>query len=144
MSSNDSLKHLNVTIKVGHVKNKDKNPIAEKAACELEELIRQEPGGRLLVKLASLSPLHVLTPISGFPAYRLANCGLSGISSPTNSCHYPILNLYSPNMTCVLLTIPSARSPRTPVDLFLIHHHSKLEILSTSSQTRTSHVWFPT
>ena len=98
----------------------------------------------LLVKLASLSPLHVLTPISGFPAYRLANCGLSRISSPTNSCHYPILNLYSPNMTCVLLTIPSARSPRTPVDLFLIHHHSKLEILSTSSQTRTSHVWFPT
>ena len=94
----------------------------------------------LLVKLASLSPLHVLTPVSGFPAYRLANCGLSGISSPTNSCHYPILNLYSPNMTCVLLTIPSARSPRTPVDLFLIHHHSKLEILSTSSQTRTSHV----
>ena len=94
----------------------------------------------LLVKLASLSPLHVLTPSSGFPAYRLANCGLNGISSPTNSCHYPIPNLYSPNMTCVLLTIPSARSPRTPVDLFLIHHHSKLEILSTSSQTRTSRV----
>ena len=94
----------------------------------------------LLVKLASLSPPHVLTPVSGFPAYRLANCGLSGISSPTNSCHSPILNLYSPNMTSVLLTIPSARCPRTPVDLFQIRHHSKLEILSTWSQTRTSHV----
>ena len=68
----------------------------------------------LLVKLASLSPLHVLTPISGFPASRLANCGLSGTSSLTNSCHSPILNLYSLNMTCVLLTIPSVRSPRTP------------------------------
>ena len=47
MSSNDSLKHLNVTIEVGRVKNKNKNPVAEKAVRELEEeLIRQEPGGR--------------------------------------------------------------------------------------------------
>ena len=47
MSSNDSLKHLNVTIKDGRVKNKNKNknPVAKKAVCELEEeLIRQEPG----------------------------------------------------------------------------------------------------
>ena len=30
-----------------HFKNKNKNPVAEKAVCELEEeLIRQEPGGR--------------------------------------------------------------------------------------------------
>ena len=93
-----------------------------------------------LVKLASLLSLHVLTPVSGSPAYRPTNCGLSGTSSPTNSCHSPILNLYSPNMNCVPLTIPSARSPRTPVDLSQIHHHSKLEILSTSSQTRTSHM----
>ena len=63
-----------------------------------------------LVKLASLSPLHVLTPVSGFPAYRLANCGLSGTSSPTNSCHSPIPNLYSLNMTCVLLT--KSKNPR--------------------------------
>ena len=47
MSNNDSLKHLNVTIEVGRVKNKNKNPVAEKAVRELEdELIRQEPGGR--------------------------------------------------------------------------------------------------
>ena len=46
MSSNDSLKHLNVTIEVGCVKNKNKNPVAEKAVRELEELNRQEPGGR--------------------------------------------------------------------------------------------------
>ena len=46
MSSFDSLKHLNVTIEVGRVKNKYKNPVAEKAVLELEdELIRQEPGG---------------------------------------------------------------------------------------------------
>ena len=77
----------------------------------------------LLVKVASLSPLYVLTPVSGFPAYRLANCGLSGTNSPMNSCHSPILSLYSLNMTCVLLTIPSARSPRTPVDLFEINHN---------------------
>ena len=93
-----------------------------------------------LVKLASLSPLHVLTPFSGLPAYRPANCGLSGTSSPMNSCHSLILNLYSPNMIFVPLTIHSARSPRTPVVLSRIHHHSKLEILSTSCQTRTSHV----
>ena len=47
MSCNDSLKHLNVTIEVGRVKNKNKNPVAEKAVRELdEELIHQEPGGR--------------------------------------------------------------------------------------------------
>ena len=41
MSNNDSLKHLNVTIEVGRVKNKNKNPVAEKAVRELEEeLIR--------------------------------------------------------------------------------------------------------
>ena len=45
MSNNDSFKHLNVTIEVGRVKNKNKNPVAEKAVRELEEeLIRQEPG----------------------------------------------------------------------------------------------------
>ena len=46
LSSNDSLKYLNVTIEVGRVKNKNKNPVAEKAVRELEEgLIRHEPGG---------------------------------------------------------------------------------------------------
>ena len=46
MSSNDSLKHLNVTIEVGRVKNKNKSPVAKKAVCELEEeLTHQEPGG---------------------------------------------------------------------------------------------------
>ena len=45
MSNNDSLKHLNITIEVGRVKNKNRNPVAEKAVRELEEeLIRQEPG----------------------------------------------------------------------------------------------------
>ena len=47
MANNDSLHHLNITIKDGRVKNKNNNPVAEKAVCELEEeLIRQEPGGR--------------------------------------------------------------------------------------------------
>ena len=83
---------------------------------------------------------HVLTPASCFLAYHLANCGLSGTSSPMNSCYFRILNLYSPNVNWVPLTIPSAWSPRTPVDLSQIHHHSTLEILSTLSQTRTSHL----
>ena len=47
MANNDSLNHLNVTIDVSRVKNKNKNPVAEKAVRELEEeLIRQEPSGR--------------------------------------------------------------------------------------------------
>ena len=47
MANNDSLNHLNVTIDVGRVKNKNKNRVAEKAVRELEEeLIRKEPGGR--------------------------------------------------------------------------------------------------
>ena len=44
MANNDPLNHLNVTIDVGRVKNKNKNLVAEKAVRELEEeLIRQEP-----------------------------------------------------------------------------------------------------
>ena len=47
MANNDSLNHLNVTIEVGRVKNKNKNPVAEKGVLELEEEpIKQEPGGR--------------------------------------------------------------------------------------------------
>ena len=47
MANNDSLNHLNVTIDVGRVKNKNKNRVAEKAVRELEEeLIRKEPDGR--------------------------------------------------------------------------------------------------
>ena len=50
MANSDSLNHLNVTIDVGRVKNKNKNPVAEKAVRELEEeLIRQEPGGRPVI-----------------------------------------------------------------------------------------------
>lgn len=49
MSNNDSLKHLNVTVEVGRVENKKKNPVAKKAVRELEEeLNRQEPGERLV------------------------------------------------------------------------------------------------
>ena len=47
MANKDSLNHLNVTIAAGRVKNKNKNPVTEKAVRELEEeLIRQELGGR--------------------------------------------------------------------------------------------------
>jgi hypothetical protein len=46
LSNNDGLKHLNVWLDVGRIKNKNKNPVAEKAVQELEEeLLRQEPGG---------------------------------------------------------------------------------------------------
>ena len=46
-ANNDSLNHLNVTIDVGRVKNKNKNRVPEKAVRELEEeLIRKEPGVR--------------------------------------------------------------------------------------------------
>ena len=46
LSNNDSLGHLNVSIDVGHIKNKNHNPVAKKAVRELEEeLLRQQPGG---------------------------------------------------------------------------------------------------
>ena len=87
MSSNNSLKRLNVTIEVGSIKNKNKNPVAEKAARELEEeLIRQEPRGCPVSEVG----LAIATARRNS---RLRNWGLSGILSPTNSCHFPILNL---------------------------------------------------
>ena len=46
LSNNDSLGHLNVSLDVGRIKNKNHNPVAEKAVRELEEeLLRQQPGG---------------------------------------------------------------------------------------------------
>ena len=141
MSSNDSLKHLNVTIEVGRVKNKNKNPVAEKAVRELEEeLIRQEPGGRPVSEVGLAIATACLNS-------RLRFSGLSSreLWTQRNQFTHEQLPLSDSQFIlakhdCVFLTIPSARSPRTPVDLFLIHHHSKLEILSTLSQTRTSHV----
>ena len=56
-----------------------------------------------------------------------------------NLCLSPTKTIICLKPTTILGCIWSARSPRTPVDLFQIHHNSKLEILSTSSQTRTSH-----
>ena len=46
LHNHDGLKHLNVSLEIGRIKNKNKNPVAEKAVQELEEeLLRQEPGG---------------------------------------------------------------------------------------------------
>ena len=69
MANNDSLNHLNVTIDVGRVKNKNANPFAEKAVRELEEeLIRPDPSGRPVSADGLAPPLPVLTPASlSFP-----------------------------------------------------------------------------
>ena len=65
MANNDSLNHLNVTIDVGRVKNKNANPFAEKAVRELEEeLIRPDPSGRPVSADGLAPPLPVLTPVS--------------------------------------------------------------------------------
>ena len=65
MANNDSLNHMNVTIDVGRVKNKNANPFAEKAVRELEEeLIRPDPGGRPVSADGLAPPLPVLTPVS--------------------------------------------------------------------------------
>ena len=75
MSSNDSLKHLNVTIEVGRVKNKNKNPVAEKAVRKLEEeLIRQEPGGRPVSEVGlaiATARLHSRLQFSGLSSREL-------------------------------------------------------------------------
>ena len=141
MSSNDSLKHLKVTIEVGRVRNKSKNPLAGKAVRELEEeLICQEPGGRPVSEVDLTIATVRLNSRLRLIVSRIVDSAESVHPRTVATLRSPILNLYPLNMTCVPLTIPSARSPRTPVDLFQIHHHSMLEILSTSSQTRTSHM----
>ena len=121
MSHNDSLKHLNVTIEVGRVKNKNKNFVAEKAVRELEEeLIHQEPGGCPVSEVGlaiATARLYSRLRFSGLSSQELWT---QRNSSPKNSCQSPILNLYSPNMNCAPLTVPSARSPRTPVNLYPI------------------------
>ena len=59
-------------------KNKNKDPVAEKAARKLEEeLIRGMENGQL-VKLVLLSPQHVSTSALIFATYRFINCELNG------------------------------------------------------------------
>ena len=59
-------------------KNKNKDPVAEKAARELEEeLVRGMKNGQL-VKLVLLSPQHVSTSALIFATYRFINCELNG------------------------------------------------------------------
>lgn len=101
MSKNYSLIHLNVSIHVGRIKHKNKNPVAKKAVRELEEeLIRQETGGRPICEVglapatARLTSRELWTQRNQFTHEQL----------PT-----PILNLSSPNMNTVPLTTPSAR-----------------------------------
>ena len=141
LSSNDSLKHLNVTIEVGRVKNKNKNPVAEKAVRELEEeLIRQEPGGRpvcevgLAIATARLNSRLRFTGLSSRELWTQRN-QLTHEQLPFSDSQFILAkhDLPSPNHSF-------SEKSKNPVVLSQIHHHSKLEILSTSSQTRTSHV----
>ena len=55
MSNNDSIKHFNVTIEVGRVKNKNKNPVAEKAVCEVEEELNRQEAGACIVSEVGLA-----------------------------------------------------------------------------------------
>ena len=87
IANNDSLHHLNVTIDVGRVKNKNKNPVTEKTVRDLEEeLISQEPGGRPVsevglalatvrlnsrLRLPGLSPREVWTQHNQFTHKQL-------------------------------------------------------------------------
>jgi len=52
LKNTNALQLLNSSIKVGRVKNTNKNPVAERAVLELEEeLLRQEPGGGPVTEL---------------------------------------------------------------------------------------------
>ena len=133
MANNDSLNHLNVTIDVGRVKNKNENPFADRP-----------------VSADGLAPPRpVSTPVTSFLAYHRASCGLNAISSPTNSCRCLITTSYLVNTSNVPLTMPPVRSLRTPAVLFQTRLHYRLATLYTSFPIRTSLArviaisWFP-
>ena len=135
MSNNDSLKHLNVITKVGRVKNKNKNPVAGKAVRELEEeLIRQEPGGRPVSEVGLAIATARLLRFSGLSSRELwtQQNQFTHDQLPVSDSQFILAKheLRSSNHAFS----EKSKNPRG------IHHHSKLEILSTSSQTRTSHV----
>ena len=101
MSNNDSLKHLNVTIEVGRVKNKNTNHVAKKAVRELEdELIHQEPGGRPVSEVG----LAIAT------AHLNSRLRFSGLSSPElwnqRNQFAPVQPMLSPPAPPELTTVP--------------------------------------
>ena len=115
MSNNDSLNHLNVTIQVGLFKNKNKNPVAEKAVCELEEeLIRLEPGGRPVSEVGltlAIARLNYRLRLPGLPAREMWTQCNQYTHEQLPLCDYQLI---LDKLHIVPLTTLLARSPRTP------------------------------
>ena len=146
MANNDSLNHLNVTIDVGRVKNKNKNPVAEKAVRELEEeLIRQEPGGRpvsavgLALATARLNSRLRLPGLSSRELWTQRN-QFTHEQLPLSDYDL-ILGKHEQRSTN---HAPSEKS-KNPAVLFQTRLHYTLATLCTSFPIRTSLAisWFP-
>ena len=83
MRNNDSLNR-------GWIRIRTKNLSPRRPHAKKSSFSRSMEDGQL-VKLALLSPQHVLTSALIFATYRLVNCELNGTNSPTNRCSQLIL-----------------------------------------------------
>ena len=90
LHNHDGLKHLNVSLEIGRIKNK--NLVAEKALQELEEeLLRQEPGGGSVNETGlaiATARLNSRLSHQGVPSRKLWTSLL------TTSSPYPTTNIY--------------------------------------------------
>ena len=127
--------------KCGSHTNKNKNPIAEKAVRELEEeLIRQEPGGRsvsegrLAIATARLNSRLRFSGLSSRELWTQRN-QFTHAQLPFSDSQFILAkhDLRSSNHSF-------SEKSKNPCGLVPSLPQSKLEILCTSSQTRTSHV----
>ena len=75
LRNDEHLRRLNLVLEIGRVKNKNKNPVAEKAIFELEqEILRYEPGGGTINSLGlkiSISRLNSRIRSNGLSAREL-------------------------------------------------------------------------
>jgi hypothetical protein len=85
-ADDDTLKQHRISIEIGHAKNPNKNPVAERTVQEVvSELLHRYPlGGPVSHVTLAPQPQPTSTRVFEHAVYQLGKCGPSAISFQTN------------------------------------------------------------
>ena len=136
LANDDSLMHINVCIEVGRVKNKNKNPVAEKAVSSRRSCYARSPVPVLSPKPSFPLPQPASTPAFVILAYLLASYGHNAASSTITNYPSPTTTSSSPNTSKDPSTIAIANAPNTQLAFRQRYHPYRSVISSICTLTR--------